>query len=165
MFRICSAVRRLGLVVGLLVLPLVTSAGGVTVHTLDGKTGGLGDHLDKTRWNVVMVYTTYCQICRRQYPLISEFHSKHAGTDAVVLGISLDGNDKRDAVIAYRDKMAHTFPSVIADAGQFGELYERATGEAFTGTPTYLVFDNKGGLHAYLDGPITLAALESFLSQ
>lgn len=149
----------------LAMLPSLALSGGVTVHTLSGEAGGLADHLDKSKWNVLMVYTTYCTICRRQYPIISEFHAKHAQTDAVVLGISLDGDAERDKVSAYREKMAHTFPSVTADAAQFGDLYERATGETFTGTPTYLVFDNKGGLHAYLDGPITLSALESFLSQ
>ncbi len=148
-----------------LLLPLTGLAGGVTVHTLDGKTGGLGDHLDKSKWTLVMVWTTYCSVCRRQYPVITEFHDKHHASDAVVLGISLDGKDHTEEVRAYREKMQHSFPSVIADSQQFGELYEKATGEDFTGTPTYLLFDKDGGLHAYLDGPITLAALDKFIGQ
>jgi thiol-disulfide isomerase/thioredoxin len=144
---------------------LATLAAGVTVHTLDGNSHGLGEQLDKSKWNVVMVYTTYCHICRRQYPILSAFHDKHQASDAVVLGIALDGLEKSAAVQAYRVDQAHSFPSVIADAGQFGALYERATGEAFTGIPTYLVFDKSGSLQAYLDGPVTLAALETFLSK
>lgn len=140
------------------------AAGGFAVTTLDGEAGSLGPHLDKTRWNLVMVWTTYCQFCREQYPMVSKFHDDHRARDAVVLGISLDGAQKLGKVRQYRKDQSHSFPSVIADADAFRELYGKLTGETFTGTPTYLLIDKDGGMRAYLDAPATLEAIEQFLA-
>lgn len=151
----------LGLV---LALSATVNAGGVQVKTLDGETSGLGKHLTAAKWNLVMVWTTYCHVCRGQYPTISEFHSKYHHKDAVVLGISLDGMDAADKVSAYQKEQSHSFPSVLANADDFKALYEKATDDQFTGTPTYLLFNKTGGLHAYLDGPVKLEMLENIIN-
>lgn len=140
-------------------------AQGVEVQTLDGRKAGLGEFIAKDKWTLVMVWTTYCGICRAQYPIISEFHSKHADTDAVVVGISLDGYGEAGKVADYQKARAHSFPSVLAEADTFAKGYERTTGETFTGTPTYLMFDRQGRLVAYIDGPVSLAALEKSIAR
>lgn len=145
-------------------LSLTANAEGVTVATLDGERGGLGGHLVKDKVNVVMVWTTYCGVCRGQYPLISKFHDQYKEGDAVVLGISLDGFDATEKVRSYRTEQRHSFPSVISESEQFAELYEKTTGEDFTGTPTYLVFNKEGGLIAYLDGPISQKGLDKLMA-
>ena len=144
-------------------LPCGAWAGGVPVQTLDGTHGGLADYLSHDKWTVVMVWTTYCEICRQQYPEISAFHERHKDTDAVVLGVSLDGYDQADKIKIYQARHAHNFPSVMTSAEDFTDKYARATGEAFTGTPTYLLFNAKAQLRAFLGGPITTAALEKFI--
>ncbi len=140
-------------------------AKGVEVQTLDGRKTGLGEFIAKDKWTLVMVWTTYCEICRGQYPIISEFHRQHAATDAVVVGISLDGYAETAKVLDYQKARAHTFPSVLAEADVFANGYTRTTGEKFTGTPTYLLFDRQGRLTAYLDGPVTLKALEKSIAK
>ncbi len=112
------------------------------------------------KWNVVMLWTTYCGVCRGQYPMTSEFHARHQATDAVVPGISLDGLDAAERVSAYRMKQAQRLPRVLSEFEVFSRMYEVATGEVFTGTPSYLVFDDQGALRAHLAGPTGLAALE-----
>lgn len=158
--------RRLrGLVAVLALLPALVSAGGIEVQTLDGRKAGLGDFIAKDKWTLLMVWTTYCGLCRKQYPIISAFHTRHAAQDAVVVGISLDGLDATKAVREYQTARQHSFPSVLADADTFASGYERTTGETFTGTPTYLMFNRQGQLVAYLDGPITEAALEKAIAK
>ena len=79
--------------------------------------------------------------------------------------ISLDGYDQAAKIKAYQAAHAHNFPSVMTTVEDFSDKYARTTGEAFTGTPTYLLFDAKGDLRAFLGGPITTAAIEKFMQQ
>ena len=146
-------------------LPLAAAAGGVQVQSLDGHHAGLGEFLNKDKWTLVMIWTTYCEACRKQYPLISAFHSKHKDRDATVLGISLDGYDQQQKIKTYQAAHAQNFPSVMADADEFINKYQHTTGETFTGTPTYLLFDAKGGLRAYIDGLVSLADIEAYIKR
>ena len=141
-------------------LPHAVSAAGLEVRTLAGETSSLGEQVNRGRWTLVMVWTTYCGVCREQYPTISAFHTRHHDNDASVLGIALDGYGEAGKVAEYREAQAHSFPSVLAESDAFAYGFERATGEAFTGTPTYLFFDGDGKLRAYLSGPVSDAALE-----
>ena len=154
-----------GLLWAALLLPLAAVAGGVQVQNLDGRHASLGEFLNKDRWTLVMIWTTYCGACRKQYPMISSFHSKHKDHDATVLGIALDGYDQQQKIKTYQAAHAQNFPSVMADADDFISKYQRATGESFTGTPTYLLFDAKGGLRAYIDGLVAVADIEAYLKR
>ena len=155
------ASQRLGLCLMIsLLLCANATAGGVAVQNLDGTPGSMSEYLSQDKYTLVMVWTTYCHVCRTQYPTISTFHSKHADKDAIVLGISLDGFDKAAKVVGYRSTQGHTFPSVLSDADEFKTKYELTTGADFTGTPTYLLFDPKQQLVGYIDGPVKLESLE-----
>ena len=154
------ALLALGL---LLALPGMASAGGLNLQTLDGRRADLGELLSHDKWTLVMVWTTYCGVCRTQYPVIGAFHAAHKDKDAVVLGISLDGYDQGEKVRAYQVSHAQNFPSVLASAEDFTDKYQRTTGERFTGTPTYLLFDPGARLRAYIDGPISAADIEGYI--
>lgn len=168
--RLATRVRRcarvsLAFVFLAMALGGMAHAAGVDVVTLDGKRAGLGEFLAKDKFTLIMVWTTYCPYCREQYPIISAFHTAHSGKDAEVLGISLDGLGAAEAVGAYQKAQAHSFPSVLAEAAEFGPKYEKTVGGKFTGTPTYVMFDRAGKLVGYLDGPVTRAALERALAR
>ena len=157
--------RVLALLFAALLLPLTAQAGGVQVQTLDGRHAALSEFLSKDKWTLVMVWTTYCEVCRKQYPLISAFYDTHKDRDGLVLGISLDGYDQGEKIKAYQAAHAQNFPSVMTASDDFIDKYQRTTGEKFTGTPTYLLFDAKGGLRAFLDGPVTIADLEDYIKR
>ncbi len=159
-------IRRalLGLLCAALLLPVTAIAGGVQVQSLDGRHAGLGEFLNKDKWTLVMIWTTYCEACRKQYPLISAFHTKHKDRDATVLGVSLDGYDQQAKIKTYQAAHTQNFPSVMADADEFIAKYQRTTGEPFTGTPSYLLFDAKGGLRAYIDGLVSIADIEGYIN-
>lgn len=159
-----SRLASLALVALLLAAPGAI-AQGIEVESLDGKRSKLGAFIARDKWTLIMVWTTYCGICREQYPIISEFHTKHSASDATVVGISLDGYGQGEKVSAYQQARAHSFPSVLAEADDFSVNYEKTIGKPFTGTPTYLLFDRKGSLHAFMDGTVTLKALERSIAQ
>ena len=143
--------------------PAASFANGIPVKTLNGEVSQFGKHIEKGKWTLVMVWTTYCGVCREEYPKISAFHEKYKESTAVVLGIALDGFDAGDAVASYREKQSHTFPSLLANAEEFAEPYEKTTGTNFSGTPTYLIFDEQQRLQAFKNGKLNIQELESFM--
>lgn len=169
--RVAAVTRlmlQLRLTAVLLALALAASAaraGGIPLRTLDGKDTTLADQVEAGRWTLMMMWTTYCGICRKQYPIVSEFHDRHHGKDASVIGIALDGYDALEAVRAYVAKKPFSFPTVIGDADVVGAAFEHATEQAFTGTPTYLLFDPERKLVATKSGEVTLAVLESAIAR
>lgn len=160
-----AAARHLAVAFTLLCLCLGRGAwaGGIAVTTLDGKASTLADQIKPGHFTVVMMWTTYCHVCRKQYPIVSAFHEKHTGKTAEVLGLSLDGPEELAAVQAYVAKKPFSYPTVVADSAAMGRMFEAATGESFTGTPTYLVFNPQRQLVAYMSGDLAPGALDSYV--
>ncbi|MCC6709318.1 MAG: TlpA family protein disulfide reductase [Gammaproteobacteria bacterium] len=165
MNKAMGKVSLIALLCAALLAPLGVRAAGVEVQSLDGRRAGLGEFLAKDKWTLVMVWTTYCGACLKQYPLISEFHNKHKDKDAAVLGVSLDGFGESEKVKTYQGAHQQNFPSVLADPDDFIAKYQRTTGEKFTGTPTYLLYDAKGSLRAYIDGLVSTADIEGYIKR
>lgn len=145
------------------VLPRPAMAAGIEVRTLDGKPSTLADQVRPDRYTVVMMWTTYCHVCKGQYPVLTGFHDAHAASDAEVLGVSLDGYAEIDSVREFVAGKPFSFPTVVAESARMAGAFEAATGEKFTGTPTYLIFDPKRQLVAARAGDLTRDVLERFL--
>jgi thiol-disulfide isomerase/thioredoxin len=141
----------------------VACAAGVEVRTLDGKNSTLADQVRSGHYTVVMMWTTYCHVCKGEYPELSAFHDAHVGKDAEVVGISLDGYAEIDKVRQFVAGRPFTYPTVLAEADRMASMFEAATGDRFTGTPTYLVFNPQRQLVAARSGDLTRDVLENFL--
>lgn len=137
---------------------------GIEIHTLDGQPSSLGAQLQAKKWNILMVWTTHCEVCRAQYPIVSAFHTRHSAHDAVVLGVALDHRERLTAVRDYREAQNHSFPSVLASADGFIEALEGSTGEPFSGTPTYLLFNPRGTFESFVSGPVSMTLLERIIA-
>lgn len=157
-----SALRAV-LLVCVLMCATAASAGGVRLRTLDGTASTLAELVQADRWTLVMMWTTYCGVCRAQYPEISAFHDRHKDKDATVIGISLDGYAEIDAVRRYVEKQPFSFPSVVGEPDIIGKAFEAATGEDFTGTPSYLLFNPARELVAAKSGVLSQEALERYI--
>ena len=140
-----------------------TQAAGIEVKTLAGETSSLADQIKSDRFTLVMLWTTYCPICKKEYPELSAFHDAHVGKDAEVLGIALDGYAAISKVREFVATKPFTFPTVIAESARMARSFEAATGDKFTGTPTYLVFNPQRQLVAARAGDLTRDVLETFL--
>ncbi len=152
----------LGLI--LYTINIVSASGWTEVRTLDGKFTTLSQHFEKDKWTLVMLWTTNCGICQREYPIMSEFHNKHKDINAKVLGVSLDGYSKLDSITKHINEMPMTFDNLIGEVTVVAFNYESATEEPLRGTPTFLMFNPAGQLVAHNPGPVTLEALEKFIS-
>jgi cytochrome c biogenesis protein CcmG, thiol:disulfide interchange protein DsbE len=63
----------------------------ITLSTLDGKHVALSDLRGKVV--IVTFWATWCEPCRAELPLLSQFARAHAADGLVVLGFSLDDQD------------------------------------------------------------------------
>jgi peroxiredoxin len=144
---------------------MVSTAQDLNLKTLEGNATNLSSQLSKTMWTLVMVWTTYCGECAKQYNEISAFHQSNKKSRLQVVGVSLDGLNQKTKVRRYALIKNHTFPSVLAESDNFANKYTELTGATFTGTPTYMLFDRERSIQAYMDGPISIDALERFIDQ
>jgi len=138
-------------------------AAGLELRTLDGAHSSLAEQVKADRFTLVMVWTTYCQFCKQDYPEVSAFHDAHVGRDAEVIGIALDGYAEIDRVRDFVARKPFTFPTMVAEPEHMAEAFQKVTGESFTGTPTYLMFNPRRELVAARSGDLTLEVLENFL--
>lgn len=135
------------------------------VRMLDGASVPLSHFFEPGKWTMVMMWTTYCGICRSQYPAVSAFHDKHKDTDAKVIGVSLDGYAEVGKVRDYIARKPMTFDSTIAEIEAIESAYKAITEESFTGTPTYLMFNPAGDLVAHVPGTLTVEDVERFIAE
>ena len=159
--------KRLFLVSFLVLITASAShaANWLEVRTLEGKFTTLSQHFEEGKWTLVMLWTTNCGICIREYPIMSEFHNKHKDIDAIVIGVSLDGYAKLDSISTHIDEMPMTFDNLIGELGVVAFNYETFTEESLLGTPTYMMFNPKGQLVGHNPGPVKLEALENFIQR
>jgi thiol-disulfide isomerase/thioredoxin len=140
--------------------PSTVATGVLEVSTLDGEHARLADYFEPGRRTLVMIWTTYCEVCASEFPRIEALHQAHSDKDLKVLGLAADGLRAREAVRRTLTARAVSFDSVIGERAEIAAGYHRYTGETFAGTPTYLLFGESGELAAHLTGPLDIAALE-----
>lgn len=149
----------------LTVVNVVHASNWVEVRTLDGKITTLSQHFEEGKWTLVMLWTTNCGICIKEYPTISEFHDKHKNTDAKVIGVSLDGYSQLDQITQHIDDMPMTFENLIGEVSVVSFNYQSSTEEPLRGTPTFMMFNPQGQLVGHNPGPVKIEALEKFISR
>ena len=150
---------------GLLFLSSPISAEMKGFEDFNGKPQQLENYLGKGKWLVVMMWASDCHICNREAHQYVDFHMVHSDTDATVLGISLDGENRKKAAKNFIKKHSVDFPNLIAEPEFVSNVYQKYTGQSFAGTPTFLVFSPEGELKAAQAGAVPTALIEDFIKK
>jgi thiol-disulfide isomerase/thioredoxin len=137
--------------------PILRDPNGA-VHTLHEYTGG-------GKWTVVMMWASDCHVCNEEAHAYSDFHRRHRETDAVMLGLSLDGWERRDAAGDFIRRHALAFPNLIVEPDGGAALYASLTGRPWIGTPTFLVYGPDGTLLAQVVGAVPVEIIEGFMRE
>lgn len=151
-----------GLLTATLALPLLAMAGGdIMLKDLDGVNRPFGEFIGKGKWTVIAVWASDCSVCQREIHHISFFHDAHRKKDAQVLGVSVDGNARRQLAQRFVKDHGLEFTNLIAEPK---DVLKIGSG-VFHGTPTYYVYSPQGKLLAEQVGPVTQEQVEAFINR
>jgi len=155
--------KRLFLALALVAATGLASADGLV--GMDGRAQRLQDYVGGGKWLVVMVWASTCHVCNAEVHEMVAFQAAHAGRDASVLGVAIDGYENRAGVDAFIARHRVNFPNLIDDGSTIVELFAREAGMDWQGwTPSYLVFDPAGRLVAKNIGAVSRGDLEKFIA-
>lgn len=153
------------------VLPVVLALATPLAHAFGPLTGTDGtpkkfeDYLVKGKWNVVMVWASDCGVCNREVGHYVEFHKKHKGIDATVIGISVDGKANKKDADAFLKRHKVNFPNAIAEMASVEATFPALTERQWQGTPTFLVYTPNLELAGMQAGAVPTAAIEEHIAK
>jgi peroxiredoxin len=162
-----------GLLVGLFLTvlfaipaPVIASdIGAGLLKDFDGGLHSLNEYTGKGKWTIVMLWASDCSVCNAEAKHYVEFHTAHKDKDATMLGVSLDGWDKKREADKFIERHAVSFPNLIESPEKVAALYTYITGEPWIGTPTFLVYSPTGELLAAQVGAVSTDIIESFMEK
>ena len=161
-FHIPPAAANLLLLILLLTTPVQAEP---LFRDLNGDERTIDEFRQDGRWLVVMIWASDCHVCNAEARQYVAFHEQHRESDAVVLGISLDGYANRRDAATFIERNNVTFPNVVGEASAVNDWYTAQTGEPFYGTPTFLIFGPSGELLAKQPGAVPVDLIESFIAR
>ena len=125
----------------------------------------LENYTDDGKWLIVMIWASDCIACNNDARSYSDLHTRHKNGNASVLGLSIDGDIKREEAIAFTKWHEISFPNLIGNPDAVESYYAQLTHTAWVGTPSFLIFNPQGTLEAKQAGAIPAELLEQFLNQ
>lgn len=152
----------LGLLLGWTAMTTWAESPDIPLKTLDGKTRNVSEFIGHGKWTVVVVWAHDCHICSMEIHEMTDFHQAHQSTDAIVLGVTIDGIDQANEARKFVNKHKLPFVNLIAEPRQ--DVLLKFGGGQFVGTPTYYVYNPKGEIVGRNVGPVTRQEVETFLA-
>jgi peroxiredoxin len=163
MFKSRRPLLGLGFMLCLAAMPAAHALGPYA--TLDGAQRSLEDYTGKGKWTVVMIWASDCPVCNREVNQYIKFHDQHKGTDAEVIGISMDGPDNKKHADGFVARHKVNFPNLLPEPMAVVAHYRESTGQYYQGTPSFLVYNPKGELIGAQAGAVPTQVIEEFIAR
>jgi thiol-disulfide isomerase/thioredoxin len=159
-----SRIRRC-IVVALFIAPAPVCANPAALEARDfqGNPHSVDAYLGQGKWVVLMIWASDCHICNEETPALNAFHEAHKNIDAIVLGLTLDGQARKAQAQAFVDKHTVSFDNLIAEPPSVMAFYTRRTARRWVGTPTFLVYAPDGKLAAQQVGAVEPQVITTFM--
>ena len=124
----------------------------------------IDDSRQSGKWMVVMIWAHDCEICEREVGDYHQFHQRRAGDDAMVLGITLDGEARKQQALDFMNRHELGFVNLIGEPEVVAGYYQLTTGSRWVGTPSFLIFNPDGELMAKQAGAVEVEIVENFIA-
>lgn len=147
----------------LLIMAPVAHSEGLT--DFQGNPQTIEDQAGKDKWTVIMFWASDCQVCNSEAHTYVAFQKKHQDGNIRMLGISLDGKEKREAAEHFIKEHQLNFPNLIGEPETIGGIYYDMTGSFFVGTPTFIILSPDGKVRAADVGAIPPKIIEDFITE
>ena len=116
-------------------------------------------------WLVLMIWAHDCRICDQEVGSYEVFHHNSGDKNIRILGLSIDGESKKQKAVNFIDRHDLTFPNLIGELDDVMAYYRTQTRSMFVGTPSILLFDPTGEIKAVQVGPASPEAIEEFIAK
>ena len=131
------------------------------LEDFNGAKINLDDKIGQGKWALVMFWAHDCGVCKTEFPIFSDFHSKR--DDVEVIAVSIDGQEKKTLAQTFIDTYKPSFTPYLSELTIVAANYQLITEEGFRGTPTFLLFKPDGTLLGNNPGKLSVEALERFI--
>ena len=128
---------------------------------LEGNPDSISNYIGKDKWTIVEIWESNCHACRKHMPDMVKFDGKLK--NARILGVSLDTQEGIENAKAFIDEYKIKFPTLISNYVEMNIWMQRSLDEPLMGTPTFILFDDKGALVAAQPGIVSIDSLEKFI--
>lgn len=122
------------------------------------------DYRQPGKWMIVMIWAHDCEVCEREVGDYQRFHQQHSADDALVLGITLDGEDSKGNAVDFINRHELQFANLIGEPEVVAGYYQVTTGSRWVGTPSFLIFAPDGELMAKQAGAVEVEIVENFIA-
>ena len=146
-------------------LMMDVAAESPTLRGMNGEPRQLEDFVGQGKWLVVMFWAHNCHVCNQEAGNYQAFHDKHKENDAVVLGISIDGDKFKKQAKAFVGRHKLNFTNLIGEPEAVTEKFTELTGVPWLGTPTFLIYTPAGKLVAQQAGGVPVSLIEEFIQE
>ncbi len=142
-------------------LSIVFSTAAFSFTDLEGNEDTIKNHIGNDKWTIIEIWKSDCHSCRQHMPSMVEFDGK---LDNVrILGITLDGQAGVAEANNFLADFNVKFPNLISNPTEVNAWMEENLEESLIGTPTFILFNDKGELIAAQAGIVPVESLESFI--
>ncbi|MFZ5651128.1 MAG: redoxin domain-containing protein [Bacillota bacterium] len=134
----------------------VAMAPDFTLEGMDGREV----RLSQLRGKKVLInfWTTWCQYCREEMPLLQKFHETSGEKNWQVLTVNITSTERDlSRVKSYIEANGYTFPVLLDRAGSVSALY------GIRSIPTSFTLNEKGEITWVKTGPFTESELNELL--
>lgn len=165
--RLKSMVKIIAVAIGLLfVLSDVTAnSPDIRLQSVERESVSLVNAVNDGKFTLVMIWSTDCEACEEQKPMIQSFFNDYGNSKATVIGIANDGPKLIKEINQLIKKNKPTYPNYIASPQTFFSDFEMVTGQKFRATPTYLMYNPDGKILGVAVGPISRDKLDAVIAQ
>ncbi len=124
----------------------------------------IDEYREPGKWLVVMIWAHDCEICEREVGDYQRFHQRNYGDDALVLGITLDGEERKPQALEFVQRHELEFGNLIGEPEVVAGYYQLTTDSRWVGTPSFLIFAPDGELMAKQAGAVEVEIVENFIA-
>ena len=135
----------------------------LNLKDMDGNKKNLHDYQIEGKWLVAMIWQSDCHICNQEAQSYVAWFEKNRSGNSTLMGISTDGWDGRQAAQGFIDKHKVTFPNTLISYEALNEYYANLVGQAFIGTPSFLVYAPSGELMATQSGAVPTKLIDQYI--
>lgn len=155
----------------LFVVTFTTSLQALELQDFNGKAATIEQYAGKGKWLVVMIWAHDCHVCNQEASNYDFFHDAYKNKNATVLGISIDGIQKKAKAEAFIARHNLSFPNLIGNSQEFKQLFSEISpdfakaGWQAMPTPGFLIYDPKGKLVIQEIGGVPVTLIEAYIQR